>query len=57
MMFLVLCLARNSWLLPLYFCSAIMDINCGLPVNQGYKTDAPLVDKTPLEASGIAIGS
>ena len=34
-----------------------MDINCDLPINQGYKTDAPLVDKAPLEASGIAIGS
>ena len=57
MMFLVLCLARNSWLLLLYFCSAIMDINCDLPINQGYKTDAPLVDKAPLEAFEIDIGS
>ena len=57
MMFYVLCLARNSLLLRLYFCNAIMDINCGLLVNQGYKTDAPLVDEAPLEASRIAIGS
>ena len=52
MMFLVLCLAQNSWLLLLYFCSAILDIGYEV-INQGYKTDAPLVDKAPLEASGI----
>ena len=52
MMFLVLCLAQNSWLLLLYFYSAIMDIGYEV-INQGYKTDAPLVDKAPLEASGI----
>ena len=51
-MFLVLCLAWNSWLLLLYFCSAIMDIGYEV-INQWYKTDAPLVDKAPLEASGI----
>ena len=56
-MFLVLYLARNSWLLLLYFCNAIMDINCDLLINQGYKTDAPLVDKAPLEASEIDIGN
>ena len=32
-----------------------MDIGCNLPINQGYKTDAPLVDKAPVEASGIDI--
>ena len=51
-MFLILCLAQNSWLLLLYFCSAIMDIGYEV-INQGYKIDAPLVDKAPLEASRI----
>ena len=52
MLFLVLCLAQNSWLLLLYFCNAIMVIGYEV-INQGYKTDASLVDKAPLEASGI----
>ena len=34
-----------------------MDIGYELPINQGYKTDAPLVDKAPLEASEIDIGN
>ena len=32
-----------------------MDIGCDLTINQGYKTDTPLVDKAPLEASRIDI--